>query len=104
MRRIQNSNPTIRLNTTEDVVKALLESRSWLPGKCDMGYALGALAYEFMVAEYGFDSYIKLFKSIPKTANFDDSMTAAVGLTELEFYIKAAPHILSEWKKANSQG
>jgi hypothetical protein len=103
MRRFQNSNQSIYLATPEDVMNSLVKARSWLPNSCDMGYPLGALAYEYMVAEYGFDSYVKLFQAIPKTTNFDDSMKAAIGLTELEFYQKAAPHILKEWKRANGQ-
>ena len=103
IRRIANSNPSVNVKSTDDVVKQLQASRSWLPTKCDMGYGLGALAYEFLVAEYGFDAFVKLFQAIPKTATFDESMKAAIGLTENEFYQKAAPHILKEWKRANGQ-
>ena len=68
-----------------------------------MGYPLGALAYEYLVAQYGFKAYVDLFQAIPKSANFDESLKVAIGLSELEFYQKAAPHILKEWKRANGQ-
>jgi hypothetical protein len=104
VRRIQNGNPTMVLNSNQDVINYLEKGRSWLPGGAgDAAMGLGALLYEYMVAEYGFDSYVRLFQAIPKTNNFDDSMKAAIGLTELEFYQKAAPHILKEWKRANGQ-
>ena len=103
IRRFQNSNQTTILATPEDVVSSLMKSRSWLPNSCDMGYPLGALAYEYLVAQYGFKAYIDLFQAIPKSANFDESLKAAIGLSELEFYQKAAPHILKEWKRANGQ-
>jgi hypothetical protein len=103
MRRVQNEQPTLKISTTEDVVKQLERSRSWIPGACPIGYGLGGLAYEYLVAEYGFDAFVKLYQAIPKTETFDESMKAAIGLTELEFYQKAAPHILREWKRANGQ-
>jgi hypothetical protein len=103
IRRVQNADPKLVLKTNQDVISSLQKGRSWLPGFGDQAMGLGALAYEYLVGEYGFNAFVKLFQSIPKTANFDESMKAAIGLTEVEFYQKAAPHILKEWKRANGQ-
>ena len=100
VRRVQNQLPGMRLITASDVVAELKKSESWLGSNCSSGYALGALAYEWLVAERGIGIFEKLLKAHITTSNINEAIVKAAGMTRDEFYEKAAPYVLRAWKSA----
>ena len=100
VRRVQNQLPGMRISTTDDVVAELKKSESWLGSNCSSGYALGALAYEWLVAERGVGIFEKVLQAHTTSANVNDAIQKSTGMTRDEFYTKAAPYVLRAWKSA----
>ena len=61
----------------------------------EASYSVGSLLFEWVIAEYGFESYRKIVVNQQIGKNFEDNIQASLGMTERELYEKAAPHILS---------
>lgn len=101
-RRIQRNLPALNLQTEADVISELKRSESWLGNNCESGYALGALAYEWLIADKGIDVYHQLTQAFTVTTNVDSAIRRASGYSRDEFYTKAAPYVLRAWKAANS--
>lgn len=67
---------------------------------CSEGYAIGMVAYEWLVANYGAKAYFDLFTKAGEQKMFADSILEITGLTKSEFYQKAAPHITATFNRA----
>jgi hypothetical protein len=85
------------LRSNEAVVKALynMRTRSTSIDAHEASYSVGSLLFEWVIAEYGFESYRKIVVNQQIGKNFDDNIQASLGMTERELYEKAAPHILA---------
>lgn len=103
MRRVQRQLPYLDIKTTQDVVREMKKSESWLGRNCSAGYALGALTYEWLIANQGVQSFNKLLNSYGSTSNVNDAIFNATGMTRDEFYEKSSPYVLKAWKAANQQ-
>jgi hypothetical protein len=62
---------------------------------------VGALLYEWVIAKYGFDSYIRILENLPKNADYSDTIKAALGISKAELYQGAAPYILAAFNRLN---
>lgn len=58
-------------------------------------YALGSWATEALVASFGVDGYMKLWKNLGTRMNFADAFKDAFGITPDEFYVKLTPYLKS---------
>jgi hypothetical protein len=85
------------LRSKEAVVKALYNMRTSSTSKDahEASYSVGSLLFEWVIAEYGFESYRKIVVNQQIGKNFEDNIQVSLGMTERELYEKAAPHILS---------
>ncbi len=85
------------LTSTAAVESALkkIEDRRKFSEAHEASYSLGALLYEWLIAEYGFDAYRKIIENQVIGNNFEDNIQASLGMSVSELYKKAAPHILS---------
>jgi hypothetical protein len=63
-----------------------------------MNYALGSVACEFLLATYGYPKYLAIMKNAGVYKDFNDNLKATISLTQDEFFTKAAPFVLSQWK------
>jgi hypothetical protein len=57
------------------------------------------MLYEWVIAKYGFDSYIKILENLPKYSNFSDTLKASLGISKNELYQNAAPYILGAFSR-----
>ena len=90
------------IKTESDVIAAMRATESRTPeGAFEMAYPLGSLMYEWFIATYGMEGYIKLLRQLATAPNFDDAILRAVGITKDTFYSLAAPYVLSVIKRTN---
>ena len=90
------------IKTEADVIEAMKATEYNVPeGAFEMGYPLGAIMYEWFIATYGMDGFIKLLKELSSAPSFDDAIRNAVGINKDTFYTKAAPYVLSVFQRVN---
>ena len=85
------------LNTPEDVVALLVKlERLDRSGRL---YGLGSAFHEWLIVNYGLDKFISLSKKHNVGKPFSELFSETYGITLLEAYTKAAPHILERIKE-----
>ena len=90
------------IKTEADVIEAMKATEYNVPeGAFEMGYPLGAIMYEWFIATYGMDGFIKLLKELSSAPSFDDALRNSVGINKDTFYTKAAPYVLSVFQRVN---
>jgi hypothetical protein len=88
------------VKTVEDVVKVLEETEARTNNSTHQSsYPIGAMLYEWVIAKYGFDSYIRILENLPKNANYSDTIKTALGISKAELYQGAAPYILAAFTR-----
>jgi len=88
------------VKTVEDVVKVLEETEARTNNSTHQSsYPIGAMLYEWVIAKYGFDSYIRILENLPKNANYSDTIKASLGISKAELYQGAAPYILATFNR-----
>ena len=85
------------LTSTTAIEKALrkIEDKRKFSEAHEASYSLGSLMYEWLIAEYGLDAYMKILENQMTGDSFEDNITASLGMSTGELYKKAAPHILA---------
>ncbi len=84
------------LNSTEDVVALLVKlERLDRTGRL---YGLGNYLHEWLIANYGLDKFISLTKKHNVGKDFNELFTETYGMSLIDTYTKAAPHILQRVK------
>ncbi len=88
------------LKSEAGVVKALtlMENRNNREDVHEASYAVGQLLYEWVIANYGFDSYRKIVENQIKVDSFNANIKKSLGISTQELYKKAAPHIVAAFK------
>ena len=90
------------VKTIEDVIKVLEATEARTNNSTHQSsYPIGALLYEWVIAKYGFDSYIHILENLANNPNYADTVKAALGISKEEMYRGAAPYILSAFKRLN---
>jgi hypothetical protein len=84
------------LNSSEDVVSLLVKlERLDRSGRL---YGVGTALHEWLIANYGLDKFIILTKKHNVGKPFSEVFSETYGITLVEAYTKAAPHILERIK------
>ena len=92
--RINNLPNTIAL--LKDIqLKQTLDSENH-----EVSYSVGALVFEWVIAEYGFAGYKKLIENQLIGDSFADNLKASLGLTLDQLYKASAPHVLAGFAAA----
>ena len=65
----------------------------------ELSYPLGALFYEWIVGTYGAAKFIEMGRQTTNNAKFDDTIKKVFGVSKNDLYAKAAPYILSVFKR-----
>jgi hypothetical protein len=92
--RINNLPNTIAL--LKDIqMKETLDSQDH-----EVSYSVGALVFEWLIAEYGFAGYKKLIENQLIGDSFEDNLKASLGLTLDQLYQASAPHVLAGFAAA----
>jgi hypothetical protein len=65
----------------------------------ELSYPLGALFYEWIVGTYGAEKFIEMGRQTKNNAKFDDTIKKVFGVSKNDLYAKAAPYILSVFKR-----
>jgi hypothetical protein len=95
----------MEINSTDDVIK-MLELTEANPGPFAGGtqvtnsvrwaYSMGNLLWEWVTAEYGYEAYWSILKSINLTRSYEQSIQKTLGLSKSQMYKNASPYILSQ--------
>ena len=86
--------------TTDDVITVLKETEARTNNSTHQSsYSVGALLYEYVIATYGFDSYVRILENLPKYSDFSDNIKASLGITKADLYKNAAPYLLAAFKR-----
>ena len=85
------------LKSESDVVKTLynIETRIGSDEAHEASYSIGALLFEWVIAEYGFDAYRKIIINQLVGNSFEDNIKISLGITKDDLYKKAAAHIFA---------
>jgi hypothetical protein len=85
------------LTSTKAVESALkkIEDKRKFSEAHEASYSLGSLLYEWLIAEYGLDAYMKILENQMTGDSFEDNIKASLGMSVSALYKKAAPHILA---------
>jgi hypothetical protein len=84
------------LSSPEDVASLLVKLEKG--DRSPRSYALGAAFHEWLLVTYGLDNFISLTKNHYVGKQFSQLFTETFGITLVEAYTKAAPHILERIK------
>lgn len=96
----RNDNYWKPITNTDDVIKLLEATESRTNNSTHQSsYSVGALLYEWVIAKYGFDSYIKILENLPNNADYSDTIKNSLGISKAELYRGAAPYILDAFKR-----
>ncbi len=88
------------VNNTDDVIKILEATEIRTNSSTHQSsYSVGALLYEWVIAKYGFEAYIRILENLPKNANYAETIKASIGINKSELYKDAAPYILDAFKR-----
>jgi hypothetical protein len=63
----------------------------------DLGYPVGALLSEYMLAKYGYAKYIELLQGLGKYQTFDENLQKTFGISIDQLYSAATPYVLLKW-------
>ena len=63
-------------------------------------YTVGSQLWEWVIANYGFDSYWNIVNGISRTQNYDATIFKVIGKSKEDLYAEAAPYILKNFKNA----
>jgi hypothetical protein len=97
------------VKTKEDVVRMLqitetnsgpVAGGSQVPNAMRWAYTMGNLLWEWVTAEYGYEAYWKILKSVNINRSYEQAVKESLGITKLELYEKSAPYILSQFEGA----
>jgi hypothetical protein len=66
----------------------------------EVSYSVGALVFEWLIAEYGFAGYKKLIENQLIGTSFEDNLKASLGLSLDQLYKASAPHVLAGFAAA----
>ena len=90
------------LTSTSNVIKALnlIEKKTNSPDAHWAAYPIGALVFEWLIAEYGIEGYKKIIVNQELGKPFEDNLKLTVGITLDQLYEKAAPHVLAGFQAA----
>lgn len=91
-----------RINNLPNTVDVLrkIQSREGNPDAHWTAYPVGALVFEWVIAEFGFAGYKKLIENQLIGDSFEDNLKASLGLTLDQLYVSAAPHVLAGFMAA----
>lgn len=94
--------PTIfnSLTSNAKIVSALklIEKKSNSPDAHWAAYPIGALVFEWLIAEYGIEGYKSIIRNQELGKPFAENLKISVGITPDQLYRKAAPHVLAGFK------
>ena len=86
----------IDIKTVDDVIRMMIGTESNSPYEAfEMGYAIGAVMYEWLIATYGLDGFKRLLDQLATAPSFDVALQNSIGLTQTAFYEKSAPYVFS---------
>ena len=86
----------IDIKTVDDVIRMMIGTESNSPYDAfEMGYAIGAVMYEWLIGTYGLDSFKRLLDQLATAPSFDVALQNSIGLTQTAFYEKSAPYVFS---------
>jgi hypothetical protein len=104
-RRISQNSPQFNPKTSEEIVEELMKFSSSSASNalgCTTGYSLGALAYEWLIAEKGIQILQDLTKAFNATTSVSDGIKQATGWSDRDFYTRASEYVLRAWNRAVS--
>ena len=83
------------IKSEKSVIDSLIsiESITDNPQAHEASYALGQLLYEYVISQYGFDAFRKIIENQIIVDNFDQNIQKSLGISKLDLYRQAAPHI-----------
>jgi hypothetical protein len=97
VRRVANQ-AGITTVTNEMVIELMEKGESW--SDCNEAYAIGMLAYEWLIGEHGIDKFLELYVNAGKSIPFSQNLQGLYGFDKDEFYRLAAPYITQEFNRA----
>lgn len=90
------------VKTVDDVINILQQTEARTNNSTHyFSYPIGAMLYEWVIAKYGFDSYMRILENLSKNSDYSDTIKAALGISKVELYQSAAPYILAAFKRLN---
>jgi hypothetical protein len=66
-----------------------------------MMYGLGSVVCEYLLGTYGYAKYFQIMQNAGVYRDFNENLKANIGITQDDFFAKAAPFVLSQWKLSN---
>lgn len=98
----KNDNYSKPVKTVDDVINILKETEARTNDSThNSSYSIGAMLYEWVIAKYGFDSYMRILENLSKNSDYSDTIKTALGISKVELYQSAAPYILAAFKRLN---
>ena len=91
----------IRDVSEKGVLRMLKSSESW--SSCESGYMVGMLAYEWLIAKFGFEKFVELHFQVRDSRTLDAAMLTLYGFDLDSFYKQSVPYIASAIKSATGK-
>lgn len=109
---IKNKDDVMSMLQLTEVNPGPIAGGSAVPNAMRWSYSMGNLLWEWVTAEYGFQAYWEILKSINQNRSYEQSIQKVLGISKMEMYEKASPYLLIQiktalaknWKSAWKQG
>lgn len=90
-----------RMETEAEVLDMLEKTKTRTDSRYgEMAYPVGQVLWEYIIATYGMNAYLKFLNNIPTVDSYETNLALVTGLPKETLYKNAAPYIISVWKRA----
>jgi hypothetical protein len=97
---VKFAKPATRKNFIDGMIQSAKHGHKDAESSYILGYYLGSLATEVLIAVYGYDKFVEFFKSL-ESEEFYKSFERHFGLDHLAFYEKMASYAVYRFKTDN---
>ena len=100
VRRVANQDGLTTV-TDEQVIELLVKGESW--SSCSEAYAIGMLAYEWLIGEHGVEKFLEIYRNAGDRVPFSQNLQGLYGFNKDEFYRMVAPYVAEEFNRAQEK-
>ena len=95
--RSRDNSYWMTIKSTSDAVRMMQATEKNSPDSAfEMSYAIGALMFEWVIANYGLKGYLAILNSLADSPSFDETLKRAIGMSQSQFYEAVAPYVLEQ--------
>lgn len=97
VRRIANQSGITSISR-DDAMALLIKGESW--DACNEAYAIGMLAHEWLIGNYGFENFLEIYRLAGERVPYAEAIQSLYGFSLEQFYSKVSDYIAEQYNRA----